>query len=218
MLTSYHIRGCLFTLVWLVLLLSTSGHEHCEAAPENLLMAPTVHVTPDETGTFGISLRNAALVAAAQIRLTYHGLPGLQITGVTLTSRTTGFEPPVWQMDAGAAGAVNVRVVVYSLHGAAILPGTGAMVTVHYQTSPALFGSSPLTLTETVLSDLAFRQLPATFENGSILTDGVTARADRARYVKGALLFPAIPEPATLGFWLLGLLLIWMSRRFGLSN
>ncbi len=176
-----------------------------EAAQNNLLTLAKIYVKPGEPGTFGLSLDNKDLVTGVQVRFTCESMMGFQITGVTLTSRTTGYEPPVFQIETIDSGENEVLVVLYSEHGAAIIPGSGDILTFQYQTSSDIFGSSSLLFTETQISNIAFQPLSADFEDGLVSVYHVVLPAILKAYEKVP---HAIPEPAALGCWLIGLFLI----------
>ena len=112
----------------------------------------------------------------------------VRLTAVTLTSRTTGYEPPVVRIDPSNPHAVDVLIVLYALSGAAIIPGTGAIVTVHYETSADVVGSSLLLLREPRLSAITNRALSVSGDNGMVSTDArsienVSVTAERVVHV-----------------------------------
>jgi len=210
MLTYSKIPEFLVTLVCLCVLFSVFGFYEKAAVADNILTLPEIQLKPKETDTFGLALSNTDLVGMLQIRFTYNSTIGFQITKVTLTSRTTGYELPDFQIDTTDPKNVKVLALLYSVHGAAIIPGTGDILTFHYQTSSSIFGRSPLVFIETLLSDIKVQPLPAGFENGVVSTPGLISSDILREQVEA---YWAIPEPAALGFWLLGLFLIWRYRK-----
>jgi hypothetical protein len=189
----------------LIMMFSTVGSYPSEAAENNILMFPEIHLNKNETGTFGLLLSNEDVVEALQFRFTYNSLIGFQITGVALTSRTMGFEPPVWQINDNDPEDVEVLVVLYSLQEATISPGSGDILTFHYRTSPDVFGRISLMFTETVLANTTATSAPVSSEDGTVTTKSELPPATHGESI-GPLTH--IPEPATLAVWIIGLYLL----------
>lgn len=185
------------------------------ARAENILPLPDIEVYPGQTGEMDMTLKNDDLVSAAQISFTYDSRLGFEIIGVDLTPRATGFEAPDGEINATNPARVDVRIVLYSLHGAAILPGDGAILTLRYQTSfePGVLETRDLVFMpeHTVLSSLTFHPLSRTLQNGQIIT--FTQQSASLR-LSGHDVPPGVPEPATLGIWLCGLLLFGIFRKY----
>ena len=173
------------------------------AAESNMLTLPKFNVRSQGTDTFDIELSNTNLIGGAQLAFTYNTAIGFQITEVALTSRTTGYTPPEWQRTCDkSTGLTEVRIVLYSLRGAAIIPGNGPILTVRYRTAPAGFTTtSPLNFLpdQTILSDVAFQKIEPQLTNGSISVKISSAQPPKATP-------PLItPEPSTLLLVLIGL-------------
>ncbi|GAK60560.1 hypothetical protein U27_00457 [Candidatus Vecturithrix granuli] len=183
------------------------------AAEENTLRFPPVTVLQGDTGTFGLSLTNDTLVTGVQVRFTY-AMPGFHIHDVTLTSRTTGYDPPLWQMTSLDSGTLEVEVILFSQYGAAIIPGNGDILTFHYQTSADVAGSTSLTLTESVLADIALQPLAINVVQGSV----TVCNQDHYQFldIRNApvqVWFTPVPEPATIALFAGGLLLLFVMVR-----
>ena len=220
---AYHSRGRFYVIfIGFSLLVCVAGTGARPAAARNHFTLPHLQITNNDTGTFGLGLENEDLATGVQVHLIYDSTIGFRITAVTLTSRTTGYEPPVVQIDHRNPREVDVLIILYALSGAAIIPGTGAIVTVHYETSADVVGSSLLLLREPRLSAITNRSLSVSGDNGMVSTDArsvvnVSGSAERAE--KKALpqvpTPPGVPEPTTGVCWLLGLCLmgIYLKRR-----
>ncbi len=172
---------------------------------DNVLILPTIQVTQQETNAFGIALQNRDLVGAVQIRFTYDPatLQGFEMTGVVLTDRMAGYQTPEVHITTNDSGKHEVRIVVYSLHSSAIIPGDGDILTVNYHATDAVIGGSPLKFTEVLFSDITFQPLPAAFIDGYI---SVFAPVQPIGFQSEN--FPPIvtPEPTTLLLVVFGLL------------
>ena len=209
MLTHTTVRIFFFMCVCIYLLFSASSFSTAEAAENNILMLPEISVNQNQTGTFGLYLNNADLVTGGQIRFTY-AMKGFQITEVSLTSRTTSYEAPDVQISVSDLGNVEVQVVLYSLRGAAIIPGDGEILMFHYQTSSDVDGSSPLVFAEkSLLSGITVTSLAVSLKNGYMATPVRIAleNSEKSENLSSDTSeFSKIPEPSTLVFFGIGLL------------
>ncbi|MBN2355300.1 IdeS/Mac family cysteine endopeptidase [candidate division KSB1 bacterium] len=113
---------------------------------------PDVRIEADTNGTFGLALTNDRPVSAGQISFSYDSTGGFDITGVHLTSRTSGFYQPVFHQDAGNLAEVKVLVMFFSLTGAMIEPGNGDILEFTYQTTSDASGLVALSITDTILA------------------------------------------------------------------
>lgn len=182
----------------------------CEstAAEKNILIFPQIYVLQQDAGAFGLSLTNDALVTGVQVRFTY-AMQGFHIHAVTLTSRTTGYDPPLWQMTSFDSGTVEIEVILFSQYGAAIIPGSGDILTFHYHTSAEVAGSTSLVLTKSVLADMALQPLAVNIVHGSMTA--YTTPYDQFFGIENApvkVSIHPIPEPATFVLFAGGLLLL----------
>ena len=179
------------------------GTSHADA--RNVLILPTIHVTQQDTNSFGIALQNSDLVGAVQIHFTYDPitLQGFEMTGVVLTDRMAGYQTPEVHITTNDLGEHEMRIVVYSLHNSAIIPGDGDILTVSYHATEAVSGGSPLKFTELLFSDITFQPLPAAFIDGYITVYAPVQPIDFQSEN-----FPPLvtPEPATLLLVAVGLL------------
>ena len=187
------------------------------AAETNVLTLPKISVYASETSAFGISLQNKEMVTNGQIRFTYNSLLGFEVTDVHLTSRTTGYEAPVLQVDASDPRKVEVLILLYSLHSAAILPGDGDILACDYQTADHVVGSTSLTFFETVLVNMELQPIPITWQHGMISMNG-SPLLDIPCLEKNTFTITiiAIPEPTIcvlVGIGLCGLLAILRKTR-----
>ncbi len=224
MLTYSKTSKSLLIFVCMNILFSAAGFSENAAAEDFTLSLAEIDLQKDETGTFGLSLSNKEVVEALQFRFTY-AIEGFTITGVSLTSRTRGFESPVWQITPGEYGEYEVLIVLYSLQGATISPGTGDILMFHYRTASEVFGRSAVLFTETVLADTTAEELPAADSEDRILTmyGGFSAEfSDKSGDPSAAAPeVPVVPEPSTfilLAIGLFGLSQLARSRKKSLSS
>ncbi len=211
---TYH-KICISRLTRISLFFVVLCVSESEAA-KNMLSLPEMSVNKLDTRSFGVALHNTHLVTAAQICFTYDSMMGFHITDASLTPRTTGYEPPDAQIDSSDPRNVKVQVVLYSLHGAAIIPGNGDILTFHYQTLSDVFGRSRLLFTKanTILSDIKLNSLPLSVINGWV------------EYKEPAPVIPReftnpyiVPEPSTVSLLSIGLLgLVVLMRKKNLSG
>ena len=188
------------------------GKSHAD--DRNVLILPTIHITQQDTNSFGIALQNRDLVGAVQIRFTYDPttLKGFEMIGVVLTDRMAGYQTPEVHITMNDSGKHEVRIVVYSLHSSAIIPGDGDILTVNYHATDTVVGGSPLKCTEVLFSDITFQPLPAACIDGYITT---YAPVQPTRFQSEDFPPVATPEPATLllfGCGLIGILGITRKR------
>jgi len=114
---------------------------------------PPVQVQPGSTGAFALELTNDAPVAAGQIALTYDATTGIDLTGAALTSRTAGYEPVLFVKDDRDPTHVRVLLLFYSLSGATIHAGAGAILELTYQSAADTSGTFELIMTESLFTD-----------------------------------------------------------------
>ena len=180
-----------------------------------VLVLPSIQIEKSETSFLGLSLKNSAPVEALQARFTYDSTIGFQVTGVNLTSRTAGFEPPAFHVDANDPEETIVSIVLFSIQGAAIRPGTGNIVTFQYQAASDAFGETRLFFTNTVAANSTVGRFSVDFQDGLVST--------YHRELSGMpdlVVIPqnAVPEPSTVHFFSIGLpglgvLIYWKRRR-----
>ncbi len=167
-------------------------------AAENRLILPDIQVRGSERNSFGILLETEQVIGGAQIRLKFDSTIGFMITDVSLTSRTAGYEQPSVNISLTEIGKAEVDIVLFSLNGAAIIPGKGEILRIHYRTTCDVCGESPLTFQEVILSNLESEPLPVSFENGR-----VSAECSFGSTGERPVSPPAVPEPGT--FFLFGI-------------
>lgn len=115
---------------------------------------PTLQLQPGTTGSFALELTNDEPVAAGQFEFTYDATIGIDVTGVQLTSRTAGYADPVlFLKDDSDPQHVKVFVLFFSLSGAVIEPGTGAILDFSYQTASDASGVFEPVLLDNLLTD-----------------------------------------------------------------
>ncbi|MCP4401156.1 MAG: PEP-CTERM sorting domain-containing protein [bacterium] len=164
-------------------------------------------MSPNTTGSFGLLLNNEDLVAMGQIRFRYNPSPGFQIIGVSLGSRATGYEEPDFRSSILASGEIEVSVVLYSLHGAAIVPGKGDILMFDYQSFPAFSRTSVLQFDreKTALSDVKGNLLSTEFQDGGVTSASSVSNLSTSE-VGDLVTSVPVSEPSTLIFFGLGLL------------
>ena len=153
----------LLTLVFV--LMAVAEHLPAQAAG-NTLTLPTVTASAGASGSFAIALDNSDAVASGQVRFTYAASLGLTITGVQVTSRTTGFTSTGSTYNTGNASLSGYQVLFYNLSNLTIAPGTGAILTFSYTLAANASGSTPLPFTQAILASAAAQSLPVTVVDG----------------------------------------------------
>ena len=142
--------------------------QHREIA--NNLQLPSITLQKNQQGTFGLALSNNTSVASGQFKFIYSSSIGLDITGVSLTDRTTDFETTFVKDDSDPS-AIEIFVLFYSKNGAIIEQGVSSILECHYQTNNCAKGQTDLTFTQSLLSDADANELPVQMTNGMILID-----------------------------------------------
>ncbi|MBU0569010.1 fibronectin type III domain-containing protein [bacterium] len=132
----------------------------------NTLILPDIQLQQNEENTFGLGLSNVDVVASGQIRFTYNSTIGFEITGAGLTSRTSGYADPVFQVDDSDPANVEVLVLFYTF-GSQISSGTGDILEFDYETTTDGQGTTALTFIESLLSDQSAGSLPVTSQDGN---------------------------------------------------
>lgn len=198
-----------FAVICMFILLGNLGwYGIAVAQPNTLALLPEeICLTPGDIGTFDLALANNSLITGIQFRLTYTAAIGFQITDVTLTSRTTGFELPSLQVAVDDSGKTEALVMLYSLHDAAIIPGNGSILAFHYQTSLDATGIGSLTFTEAQLVNMALESVEVTSHHGLVRIIPPASLEKQEEDIS------AIPEFTSMGYWLIGLGLLWALRK-----
>ena len=146
-------------------------------AAGNTLTLATVTAAAGSSGSFAIALDNSDAVASGQARFTYAASLGLTITGVQVTSRTTGFASTGSTYNTGNTSLTGYQVLFYNLSNLTIAPGTGAILTFSYTLAANASGSSTLAFTRAILSDPAAQELPLTPVDGVFTVTQATVTA-----------------------------------------
>ena len=144
-----------------------------QAAGNTLTLAP-VTAAPGTSGVIAVLLDNRDAVASGQLRFTYAAVLGVTITGVQLTSRTSGFTSTGSAFATGDPALLGYQVLFYNLSNLTIAPGAGAILNVTFTTTPAATGSSLLHITQAILVNAAATALAVTPVDG-LLTIASTA-------------------------------------------
>ncbi len=134
----------------------------------SILTLPDVRPGQDETGVFGLDLENEDAVGAMQISFVYDSSIGFSITGAKLTDRTAGFDSPAFQVNSSDPKNVEVTVLLYSMAGKTIAPGTGDILEFGYETVSNAWGTGDLEFKEAVLSDNDANSLNTEAVNGTV--------------------------------------------------
>ncbi|MFN8333456.1 MAG: Ig-like domain-containing protein [Saprospiraceae bacterium] len=135
----------------------------------------TVTTGLETSGSFSLLLDNSDAIASGQLHFTYDASLGIQITGVQVTERMSGFTA----VGSGfATGDVNLRgyqVLFYNLDRLNIPPGSGAILTISYTTPPNTTGSTPVHFIDAVLATSLAALLTTTPVDGSLTIDAPAA-------------------------------------------
>ncbi len=134
----------------------------------SILTLPDIQPGQDETGVFGLDLENEDAVGAMQISFVYDSAIGFSITGAKLTDRAAGFDSPAFQVNSSDPKNVEVTVLLYSMAGKTIAPGTGDILEFGYETVSNAWGSGGLEFREAVLSDNDANPLNTEPVNGTV--------------------------------------------------
>lgn len=134
----------------------------------SILTLPDVRPGQDETGVFGLDLENEDAVGAMQISFVYDSAIGFSITGAKLTDRSAGFDSPAFQVNSSDPKNVEVTVLLYSMAGKTIDPGTGDILEFGYDTVSNAWGTGGLEFKEAVLSDKDANPLNTESVNGTV--------------------------------------------------
>ena len=132
----------------------------------NVTSIGDVYADPDTSAAFDINLANEDAVTSAQIVFTYDSTIGLDVTGVSPTTRTDGYSVSSSKNETDPS-AVVVTIVVIDFSGSlTISPGSGSIVSVQYSLAEEASGSSPLDLTTVLLSDAVGNPLASDWQDG----------------------------------------------------
>lgn len=142
------------------------------AAPATVSVAETCAEAGAPDISVAVSLTND--VAARALSLTVQDTPDhvalvMGSTGSSCTGRTATVDG--WSCPANEVASTGVNVIVVSLMGAVIQPGSGAVVVLHYQdgTPPCSPGTRiALDLSNVLVADANSQPIPTTVEGGGI--------------------------------------------------
>ncbi len=134
----------------------------------NSVRLDTVTADAGSGGTIALLLDNTDAVAAGQFRFTYAAALGIEITGVRVTDRTTGFESVGSAYPTGNADLLGYQVLFYNLSPQTIAPSTGAILTFSYTTTAEATGSSVLRFTQALLASAAAQEIAAPPTDGAV--------------------------------------------------
>jgi len=127
------------------------------SAGTNTFIMPTIQLQQNQTnGTFGIGLTNQDTPSSLSIEFTYNPSIGFDVTGAALTSRTQSiFDAPAFNKSVIDATTTKIQILVYKFTSPPpVLPaGSGDILQLTYTTTASGTGSTPLTITEALLSD-----------------------------------------------------------------
>jgi len=186
----------------LVALFSVYGQTEADC----LLSFPHVLLQTNVAGSLALSLDNSVPVAGLQVRFTYDSTTGFRVTEANLTSRTEGFATPILSINAQNPEKVEVLILLYSLSGTTLIPGSGAILDFNYQleSDNLNFKESRVSFRETLLAGLNSEQLTVDSQNGTLLAQIPPLPTPSPA--------PIVPEPSN--FWLfsgglLSLCILW---------
>ncbi|MEZ4661245.1 MAG: hypothetical protein R2911_27160 [Caldilineaceae bacterium] len=137
-------------------------------APGNTVTLDTVTAAAGSSGAFAILLDNSDAVASGQLRFTFAATLGVEIAGVQITDRTTGFESIGSAYATGDDALLGYQILFYNLNRLDISPGAGPILTVAYSTTATATGSSPLHITQSILASAAAESLGVTAVDGAL--------------------------------------------------
>ena len=143
-------------------------------AAGNTLTLATVTAAAGASGSFAITLDNSDAVASGQVRFTYAASLGMTITGVQVTSRTTGFTSTISTYNTGNASLTGYQVLFYNLSSLTIAPGSGAILTLSYTLAANASGNTTLPFTQAILANPAAQSLPVTTVDGAFTVTQAT--------------------------------------------
>ena len=147
-----------------------------QATGNTLTLAP-VTAAPGTSGVIAVLLDNRDAVASGQLRFTYAAALGVTITGVQLTSRTSGFTSTGSAYTTGNNALLGYQVLFYNLSNLTVAPGSGAILTFAYTTTGNKSGSTALSFTQAILASAAAQSLAVSAVNGSLTINLATATA-----------------------------------------
>jgi hypothetical protein len=163
-------RTQLGALVALLLTLSGTVPAAREAvrAPSgsNVTSIGDVYADPGTSGAFGIDCASEDAIASAQVEFTYDSTIGLDVTGASITNRTSGFSTSFSQ-DNSDPSAVEVTILLFNVGALTISPGSGPILSVQYTVAPDGSGDSPLDLTNVLRSDPVGTPLNSSWQDGA---------------------------------------------------
>ena len=180
-----------YALIWLTMLVFSLCSGRSRAAE--------LALHSEKAGEIGLSLINRTAVEAGQFCLTYHAANGFSLNDVTLTPRTEGYVVNVDWRDSVHPGEIEILILLYSVRGAVIAPGSGDILTLHVAALSEHVGLKSVMLTEYMLADSAARSIPVYYSNESFENALKTASSANPSIV---------PEPSMLACWSIGLCLI----------
>ena len=156
---------------------------------------------PKSPGEFGIFLLNDEIVEGGQFRVIFGVNKGARVTDVTVTPRTAGFEV-VFSQEVCAVGETAWLVIFYSLQGKFIAPGKGDILTIHLAPAEGEASFSQMIVSDIVLGGINAKKLA---KDGAAEYCAANSNLNLDK--------SSVPEPSTLIFWMMGMLMVCFSVR-----